>query len=159
MPRAIFGGARVEIGAARRRQVGKVPFCLICFLQELSAFEVERDEQGPCCRQDGVPLARAGPRVVSDDAEPVPGGGTYGTLYEIPSFKYCGALFGQTHPKRHQCCHRSAYILVVVHFVAGALRRDVCVLSKHFDWRRQTLASKYRCRSRLAARRCHTCAG
>ena len=120
---------------------GQVPFFPALFLQELNAFEVERDAQGPCCRQDGVPLARTGPRVVSDDAEPVPGGGTYGTLYEIPSFKYCGALFGQTHPKRHQCCHCSAYILVVVHFVAGALRRDVSVLCKHFEWRRQTLAS------------------
>ena len=103
---------------------GQIPFCPLCFLQELSAFEVERDAQGPCCRQDGVPLARAGPRGVSDDAQPVPGGGTYGTLYEISLFKYCGALFGQTHPKRHQCCHRSTYVSHLSRCIAAASSRS-----------------------------------
>ena len=66
-----FGGLALKWGlpgGAKRVD----PVLPDCFLQELNAFEVERDAQGPCCRQDGVPLARAGPRVAIDTHEPGP---------------------------------------------------------------------------------------
>ena len=71
-----FGGLALKWGlpgGAKRVD----PVLPDCFLQELNAFEVERDAQGPCCRQDGVPLARAGPRGVAGDIPCPPPLNTY----------------------------------------------------------------------------------
>ena len=76
LPRAILGAFALKLGLPGGAKWAN-PVLQGLFFGGIEDFEVERDAQGPCCRQDGVPLARAGPRVGGDDA-PVPGG-TYGT--------------------------------------------------------------------------------
>ena len=71
LPRAILGAFALKLGLPGGAKWAN-PVLQGLFFGGIEDFEVERDAQGPCCRQDGVPLARAGPRGLGDDGPGLP---------------------------------------------------------------------------------------